>query len=654
MTKWKPAVSHLRRARLAGVSLGTLLSGTLLGVVLMGPALGRGALINLDLGTFDQSRVPNAMWGLGPDLPRQVPMGALITAASHVLGGELTGKLMILTFIVVAFAGAHRLAAMAISATGFGMGLDKLHRIMIEGATATIWAAGPFMLTRIAVGFWPVTFTMAVLPWSVDDLTNPDVPRRRVLLWSCLFAIGGFVGAFVGGAYLIASLLRRSRTQSFASRVLTVGTWLVGQSIWIVPSVVVMTTSTGRLTADSKAFATTIDGLGGVGRLAAGMGFWNNGFQLGLTQPFLASALGFFFLGLALAGTRMLPRQWRMPVLVVAALSLAITLASAIPGLDTVFAHLTSIPVAASLRESQRFLFPFLLWIAISAPLGAASIARQLPNALGGALIATPLVAALVLIVPSAWGLERQLLPATIPADWSEAKAKIDESPGPVLALPWFQYYTSDVAAGRLSLSPLPKFLGGDVISASDPNISNLPLQESADGREVVGASIARSASQGLDVKNQLTSIGVRWIALVHDVNWKKLAPTFDAEAGLTRVIDGGALTLYSVDSWQGVVTTYDGAAIESSERLSPWWSVAPSEQAAMHLPFQVGWMRGLSATAQGPFGQIALPVGDGPVWFWPSVLVVLVETFWVVTLLCLACSRLRDLARRLFTRYLS
>jgi hypothetical protein len=490
------------------------------------------------------------------------------------------------------------------------------------------------MLTRIAVGFWPVTITMAILPWSIPSLTDPEIPRRRVLLWSCAFALAGFVGGLVGGAYLVVGLLRRSDARPVRTRVADLLLWALGQSIWIIPSLVVMLTSTERRIADSTPFATTIDGIGGLGRLLAGMGFWNEGFQLGLTQPLLASVVGFLLLALAITGTRALPRTWRTPLVLVAALSFLVTIASAVPGIDTVFAHLTSTPAAASLRESQRFLFPFLLWIAISAPLGAAIIARRLPIALGGALIAVPLIAAVVMITPSAWGLEQQLVPAEIPSEWHEARAAIDASPGPVLALPWFQYYTSDVADGRLSLSPLPNFLGGDVISASDPHISDIALQENADGREAIGASIARDAADGVAVDDRLQDIGVRWIALVHDVNWKRISTTLEADSALTTVVDGPTLTLYRVDHWSGIVTDDAGIRIGADEVIPPWWTVDPSGPAVMHLPFQTGWLRGLEAAGTGPDGQIALPAGDGPVWFWPSIPVLATEILWIAMLL--------------------
>lgn len=646
----EPTNSLLRWARRAGPPFVPALFGLLLSFLMVGPAFGTGALINLDLAVFGESSIPRAMWGLGPDLPRRVPMGVLFAAGSHVVGGELTGKLMIVCIIVFAFTGAHRLASLAVSSFDPDHRLDHLHRILIQGATATIWAAGPFLLTRIAVGFWPVAFTMAVLPWALNDLTDRGVPRRRIFLWSCLFAMGGFVGGFVGGAYLTVTMLRCSPGRSIASRLITVGVWILGQSIWIIPSVVVMTTSTERIAANSAPFATSIDGLGGLGRLFAGMGFWNEGFQLGLTQPMLASLVGFVLFGFAIVGTKRLPSLWIAPIVVTAGLSFFITIASATPALDTAFAHLTSTPIAASLRESQRYLFPFLLWIAIAAPIGAATVARRLPISIGGAVIALPVVLALILIAPSAWGLERQLLPAPIPSEWKEAKNLIDESPGPVLALPWFQYYTSDIAGDRLALSPLPNFLGGDVIAASDPRISDVRLQESADGRESVGASIAQAASEGRAVAEELQLIGVRWVALVHDVNWRKLAAALNSEPGLTAVVEGSALTLYEVDDWQGYVTGTDGISVPSHEVVAPWWDVDPSGPAIMHLPYQKGWLRGLNSTEKGQFGQILLTSGDGPVWFWPALPVMIIEFLWLLTVLIIGGSLLWKRAARLIS----
>jgi hypothetical protein len=58
-----------------------------------------------------------------------------------------------------------------------------------------------------------------------------------------------------------------------------------------------------------------------------------------------------------------------------------------------------------------------------------------------------------------------------------------------------------------------------------------------------------------------------------------------------------------------------------------------------MHIPYQTGWLRGLNPVEQGPNGQVLLPAGDGPVWFWPAIPVVIVEILWLLAALIMAGS---------------
>src|SRR5438552_13100477 len=85
-----------------------LAGGALAGLVL-GPALGPGSLLNLDLVFTPTIPVPRGVWALGPELSRRVPLGVMLAWISSVVGGPVAGKLLLLAALVVAFAGAWRL-----------------------------------------------------------------------------------------------------------------------------------------------------------------------------------------------------------------------------------------------------------------------------------------------------------------------------------------------------------------------------------------------------------------------------------------------------------------------------------------------------------------------------------------------------------------
>src|SRR5438045_2907295 len=125
--------------------------------------------------------VPRGMWGLGPELPRRVPLWGPIAWTSSILGGELVMKTMMVVAIIGAAAGAFRLATHH---------LDRCTPTTALGAAA-LYATGPFLLTRLAVGQLTVVWAMALLPWALPDLLAPSRHPRRVLWWSAAFGFGG-------------------------------------------------------------------------------------------------------------------------------------------------------------------------------------------------------------------------------------------------------------------------------------------------------------------------------------------------------------------------------------------------------------------------------------------------------------------------------
>ncbi|HMC68686.1 MAG TPA: hypothetical protein VKJ07_05985, partial [Mycobacteriales bacterium] len=134
-------------------------AGIVLALLVLGPALAPGSLLNLDLVFTPTIPVPRGVWALGPELSRRVPLGVALAWASTIAGGPLAGKVMIGLALAAAFAGAWRLLPASTVATRLGAGL--------------LYAASPFVLTRVAVGHWAVVVPLAVLPWALPVLLRP-------------------------------------------------------------------------------------------------------------------------------------------------------------------------------------------------------------------------------------------------------------------------------------------------------------------------------------------------------------------------------------------------------------------------------------------------------------------------------------------------
>ncbi|MCB1017666.1 MAG: hypothetical protein KDB10_21445, partial [Acidimicrobiales bacterium] len=354
--------------------------GLALGLALLGPALGPGALFNLDLVATAEIPVPRGVWGLGPELPRRLPFMVPLAWASGLVDGATLVKGLLVASVTVAFVGAQRLVADRGAVTRLAAGL--------------LYAAGPFVATRAATGYLGVVLVVAVLPWVLPRLLAPSADLARTLLAGAALGAcgvsGGVVAGLVGGAGLLAEGRRRRPAAVLAALA-------VGQLVWSVPGVVVF--RQGVRLAESGDFAARVPGAGGPLRLLAGHGFWQDAFQTGHGQ-FGVAAAGAVLLVLAVLGHRDLPDAWRRPASWLAALAVGVALAGALPGLESLWRALTDTPIGAPVREGQRLLPLYLVWMAPAAALGAARLASGARGAGRVAWLGLPVALAAWLAVP--------------------------------------------------------------------------------------------------------------------------------------------------------------------------------------------------------------------------------------------------------------
>ncbi len=553
-------------------------------LVVVGPVLAPGSLLNLDFVLTPHIPVPSGVWGLGPELPRRVPLFVPMAWLSTVVDGTVVGKAVLIATITVAFAGAHRLAA----------GAPPVARV----AAGLVYAAGPFLATRLAVGHLGIAVPAAVLPWALPTLLRPSDSLRRTFLWSLVLGFGGVNGGILAGAAVLVGFVADRGRRGLG----VVAAGLLGQLPWLVPGIVVMLQSVSP--AGANAFDTNIDGAVGLLRLVAGQGFWITEYDVGagrLVVPFAAAAL----LVLALFGWRRLPAAWGTRSTVLAIIGLVGAAASGVPGLDAAYRSLASTGLGAPLREGHRLLPLFLVWLAPAAALGTTRWARQ---AEASALVA--LAAAFALVGPSLWGFGGQLEPVRLPSEWAEARQVVGDDPGPVLALPWGQYIRPLVNDGHLVHNPLPFALGGDVLLPSGRGQDG-GSDERADPRAREAGEAADHLAAGQPAGEQLARLGVRWVALVPalDGTYEGLAD----DPALRPVVTGETLTLYEV-----VDTPRDPV----DPVLGPWARAPDGEEITWYRPGASGWLRGSEPAETSSDGNLVLPAGSGPVWYWPSILV--------------------------------
>lgn len=635
MTTWPTASGHNRRTPPWVWVLGVVCA-----VVALGPALGPGSLFNLDLVLPPEIPVPSGVWGLGPELPRRVPLWLPVAWLSPLTGALVPGKVLLCVPIVIGFVGMYRLVSPQSQLAAVGAGL--------------LYALNPFMLTRLGVGHVMIALTMALLPWVYPTLLRPADDVRRTLLAASALAFTGFYGGIIGILIAGAGALRgRQRTMAVA------GVIAVAQLPWLLPGIVVAVTSQTLNLEGSLVYPTNITLLAGPGQLAAGHGFWQNVYQVGWPAGPLTVLIGFSLIGLAIFGMSSLPKVWRGPAGALALFGFVVAFASALSPLRRSFTWLTEGFVLAPFRESQRFLPLFLVWLVFAAALGSVRVATRIQKAASAlseryALVVRTAaelmlvslgVMALVLSANGLWGIGGQLRGVDIPEDWSEIRTIVNDEPGTVLVLPWNLYFDLDFGGTvepRRVLNPLPIFLGGDVLTSSDTQLSQVSV-ERADPREGPADEAIRGLlERGEPIAARLADLGVRWVVLLHEVDWERYA-SVRSEPGLRNVVLGDTADLLEVEAWPGVVVARDGSVLGSRQPLAPLLSI-DSPQEALWLKFgQDGWRRGgepLEVTGQG---VLAVPGGNGLVWFVPSALIMVGYVTFTLALLWAAQSLLKE-----------
>jgi hypothetical protein len=593
-------------------------------VVVLGPALLPGALFNLDLVLVPRLDLPNGFWGLGPELPRRLPMWVPISWLSPLVPATVSGKLLMVAVFVLAWVGMARLA-----------GLLGVRWVQVAGA---LYALSPFVLTRTAVGHFMVTVPVALLPWVLPTLLRPGRHLGRTFLAAAALSLGGHFGGSIAIVVVLVGVLFGDRARWWWALLVT----LAAQASWLVPALAIAGAAQANL-ATGAAFGTDAHGAMGLLRLSAGGGFWNSYFQIGNGSSVQAWC-GLVLLVLAVVGTSRLPSSMRRPLVALAVIGWFVSAASTMWGLSSVIEWFTGTSVGAVWREPQRVLLLYLLWLAPAAVLGAQRLydrAIDSPTWLwsAGGLAVLPAVIAAVLALPGLWGIGGQLRAEAIPAGWEQTRSIVRSNPGTVLALPWYQYYNQQIDGGRVRrvLNPMPLYLGGDVLAASNNGLQ-ASVRERADPREPT----ADVAVRGLVLSHtpigaSIASLGVRWVVLQKAAHVEDYA-TLASDPGLHMVVDTPDIALYSVSGWTGQAQRADGSPVVVDRTTPALVHFVGGDGAAVvwNHPASGGWRRGGSNGVATPDGRLSFATGSGKAWnvaTVPSLLAQLLTALAVVVL---------------------
>lgn len=563
----------------------------------MGPVLLPGMVLNLDLVLVPQLDVPNGVWGLGPELPRRLPLWVPISLLSPIIPATVVGKALLVGQVVLGWTG-----------------MARLHRdlgVFPRNVIGALYVLGPFFATRAVVGHYMITIPLAMLPWVFATLVRPGRSLERTLLAAAALGFAGHFGGSIALFIVVTSVIL-GRSERWAK---AIGVTLFAQAAWIVPGVAVWATAAPSASSGVP-FATSIDGLRDLFRVLVGGGFWNGYYDVAGTGDAIAVA-GLVVLVLAVVGSRSLPREFGRVLAVTGAIALVVALASGVGPIDGWVGSATTNPVLGVWRETHRLFGVAWFWLVPAAVRGAVGLETELTRRghrlLAGATAMVPLGVGLVLALPSLWAYGGRLESVRVPEGWVQARAIVRDEPGTVLALPWRQYFNLQVdgSSTRRVLHPMPLYLGGDVVTSSD-NQLGVAVRERGDPREAWLDPVIDRLEAGEDVGAEIASAGVRWIVVL-DTPHRQLYAGLDRDARIERVLDSPSIDVYGLADWPGLATDEEGNEVTAST-LGPI-SLVDRDAATWFAPASSGWRRGWSRTSEAEVGVVSLPPGGRLIW---------------------------------------
>ncbi len=490
---------------------GPWLVSALLSLLVLAPVLAPGYALSYDMVFVPQADLTRDTVGLGDGLPRAVPVDAVVALLGTVVPGSLVQKAALLGALVLAGAGAGRLAAVVVGTDPVRQGAAG-----VVAAAAYLW--NPYVAERLVLGHWALLLAYAALPWvavAAGRARSGDgrsLARLLVLLAVCaLTPTGGLLGGLVAGCVLAG------HRRAFA--VAAVG-WLVLDAPWWLPGLLHHgAAAAGDPAAGVSAFALRGEGvLGPVGSALGLGGVWSAAAVPGSREGALGVAATVLLLGAAAAGVPLLRRSAGRPLparlAVAAAIGLALALAGVTPGVRTLLAEAAAtVPGAGLLRDGQKWLAPWALLLAVAVGAGAARAASAVRDRGVRALVPAAGVVVLVALLPDlAWGVAGRLQAVDYPPAWERVRAAVQREgdAGDVVVLPFGTFRAFDWNGGRTVLDPAGRYLPGSVVTDDDLVVGKVRVP--GEGRR---AAAARAALTAPDPGPALRALGIGWV-LVH------------------------------------------------------------------------------------------------------------------------------------------
>ena len=504
------------------------------------------------------------------DAASWAPLQALLAFASQSVGGELTGKLL----IVGALLGAGATAFRALPVGGF----------VPRAAAATIYVVNPFVYGRLHYGQLFLLAGYAVLPWAALRLRELLTEPRAVSAIVAAISFGAvgvlslhlfLVAAIFATAMVLAYTIAAADKASYLIRVLpslflTLVMTMAVSAYWVIPVLLGKgregTTVAAIGSGDLRAYAAVADERWGLLPNVLGLyGFWaENAGRFASMKVFvpLWPLVLVVILAVAAAGTAWAFRQrrghlgaWVAGLLVAAGIAVVLEMGVSSPvtrGLATWMD--ATIPIYRGMRDAGKWAGLLALVYSQLFGLGAAATigwVRALPRPgakiewLGGVAMSLLLAVPLYYGNGVLFGMHAEIRPSQYPPGWYQADRVLaaDGHPGRVLFLPWHEYmsYTFIQNENKVVASPAPTFFSVPVLVSADPEVPGITPPTDRD--QLAISNLVHTGPQAPWAK-VLATLGVKYVLVAHEVDWPAYQYLVN-EQGLVKVADYGSIVLY-------------------------------------------------------------------------------------------------------------
>ncbi|MCB1028503.1 MAG: hypothetical protein KDB24_12165 [Microthrixaceae bacterium] len=587
-------------------------AGAVGAALVIGPGLNGRAWINLDQSVLPHLPLPTVLTGVGPDVPRRGAFTALGALASPWGGSAWVMKLVVIVLLAAATAGMARR-------------LSSVGRLPALGA-GLLYAFGPFLMGRLAVGHLGLLWAAAVLPWALPSLLDSARSPARAFRWSLLLAVGGYLSGTIVLALMPVLILAGRTAGSLGERVRGWAVVVAAQALWLVPGTAVAA-AVGFNQPGGQGFRVSLSGLGAPARLLIGEGY----FQVEAGSVPLPGAWG-VVLGVAigvLAAIGLVANRRRSPEpdeastisrvacgwagAVALAIGLLVPLSGLFEGTAELWADISAVQPFNLAREPHRLFLVAWLVLVPGVAWGAQWLGRRV-EALEPLAQVLALAMALVLVAPQVWGMDGQLRGVELPEAWAEVRNRVRSDPGTVATAPQWSYAFYEVGDVRRSYNPWPDYLGVDTVISNDAGKG--PTSESDPRMDTIGPALdAYRDGRRSSLVPALREAGIRWL-VVPAVVQGRLFPSLGTQRGLEPVVEDPAVSLYRV--------TGGSDPTAADQVLWGLWRRAESTDATRPVVVDAagpGWRAAGGTAPVDPGGRLVIPGGARWAWYPPSLI---------------------------------